>query len=72
METIIAPTTYFVKSGILIRSATNLGCRWEGVSTKRNLSRSSRIPIAIIGVVTTPHMVFTNPIMTTHVNTTID
>jgi hypothetical protein len=32
------------------------------------LSRSSRILISIIGVIGTPHMVFTNPIMTIHVN----
>ncbi len=30
------------------------------------------LPTAIIGVVGTPQMVFTNPIMTTHVNRTVD
>jgi hypothetical protein len=34
------------------------------------LSRSSRILITTTRVVGTPHMVFTNPIMTTHVNMT--
>jgi hypothetical protein len=36
------------------------------------LSRSLRILVAITGVAGTPQMVFTNPIMTTHVNMTID
>jgi hypothetical protein len=39
---------------------------------RRNLSRSSRVPIATTGVVGTPQMVFTNPIMTTHVNTIVN
>jgi hypothetical protein len=61
METIVGPTTYFVKSGILIKSATNLGCGLGGVLIRRNLSRSLGILVAIIGVVVTLHMVFTNP-----------
>ncbi len=63
METIVVSTTYFVKSGILIGSATNLGYGLGGILTKRKLSRSLGIPITIIGVVATLHMVFTNPIM---------
>jgi hypothetical protein len=72
MEIVVVPTIYFVKSGILIGSITNFDYGLKGVSTRRNLSRSSGIPVAIIGVVATPHMVFTNPIMITHVNKTTD
>jgi hypothetical protein len=39
---------------------------------RRNLSRSSRILKANIRIIRTPHMVFTNPIMTIHVNKTIE
>jgi hypothetical protein len=70
VETIVAPTTNFVKIGILIGSATNLGRGLGGVLERRNLSKSLGIPIAIIRVVRTPQMVFTNPKMTTHVNMT--
>jgi len=70
VETIVAPTTNFVRIGVLIGFAINLGCGSRGVSTGRNLSRSLRILVATTRVVGTPHMVFTNPIMTTHVNRT--
>ncbi len=56
-------TTYFVKSGILIGSAANLGYGLGGISMKRKLSRSLGTPITIIGVIVTLHMVFTSPIM---------
>jgi hypothetical protein len=72
MEIVIVPTTYFVKNGILIGSVVNLGCGLGGVLTRRNLRRSLGILVAIIGVVRTPHMVFTNPIMIIHVNKTTD
>jgi hypothetical protein len=39
-----------------------------GVSTKRNLNWNMTLPTTTIRVVTTPQMVFTNSIMTTHVN----
>jgi hypothetical protein len=42
------------------------------VSIRRILSRSSGLPVVSIGVVGTPHMVFTNLIMIIHVNGTID
>jgi len=38
-----------------------------GVSVGRNLSRSLGLPIATIGVIRTHQMVFTDPIMATHV-----
>ncbi len=72
MESVVVPTTYFVKSGILMESIANLGYGLGGVSTNRNLRRSLGILIVITGVVATPHMVFTNPIKTTHVNKTIN
>jgi hypothetical protein len=70
VETIVALATNFVRIRILIGFVTNLGCGSKGVLVKRNLSRSSRIPIATTKVVKTPQMVFTNPKMTTHVNMT--
>ncbi len=36
------------------------------------MNRNSGLPATTIGVVGTPHMVFTNLIMITHVNGTID
>ncbi len=72
MEIVVAATTNFVIIGLLIGYATNLGRGSGGVLTRRNLSKSSRILIVITRVVGIPHMVFTNPIMTTHVNKTTD
>jgi len=72
MEIVVVPIAYFIKSGILIGSTANLGCGLGRVSTRRNLSKSLGILVVIIGVVATPHMVFTNPIMITHVNKTIN
>jgi hypothetical protein len=71
MEIVVTPTTNFVKGGnLLIGFAKNLGCGLRRVLVRRNLNRSLRIPVATIGVVGTPYMVFTDPIMTTHVNMT--
>ncbi len=69
MEIIVAFNTNFVKGGILIGFATNLGCGSGGVSKGRNLNRSSGLPTVIIKVDGTPQMVFINSIMTTHLNT---
>jgi hypothetical protein len=69
---VVAPNTNFVKGGILIGFATNLGCGSGGVLKGRNLNRSSRLPTTITKVVRTPQMVFINLIMTTHVNTITD
>jgi len=57
-----------VRGGILIRYATKLGSGLGGVLARRNLNRSSTLLIATIGVVGTIQIVFTNLIMTTHVN----
>jgi hypothetical protein len=70
VEIVVAPSINFVKNGVLIGSVANLGRRLGGVSTGRNLNRSLGIPIATIGVIGTPQMVFTNPIMVIHVNRT--
>jgi hypothetical protein len=61
-----------VKGGILIGSTTNLGHGLNGVLLTRNLSRNLKLPTVITIVVGTPQMVFTNPIMTTHVNMTVN
>jgi len=57
-----------VKRGILIRFTRKLGNESNGILTVRNLNQSLTLPIATIGVVGMPQMVFTNPIKTIHVN----
>ncbi len=66
------PTQNFITNGILIGYATNLGRGLGGVLARRNLSRSSGIPISTTRIVGTPQMVFTNLIMTTYVNRTLN
>jgi hypothetical protein len=68
MEMVVAPSMNVVRGGALIGFAINFGRGLGGVSTGRKLSKSSRLPITTIRVVETPRMVFTNSIMTTHVN----
>jgi len=46
METIIAPNMDVVRKGVIIESATNLGCGLGGLFTRKNLTRSSKLPIA--------------------------
>jgi hypothetical protein len=70
VEIVVAPITNVVRSGVLIGFTTNLGSGLGGISIQRYLSRSSALPTTIITVVGTPHMVFTNSIMTTDVNKT--
>jgi hypothetical protein len=69
VETIVAPTMDVVRRGILIGFIAKLGNGSCGVSAKMKLSGSSTLPTTIIRVVGTPQMMFTNLIMTTHVNT---
>jgi hypothetical protein len=57
-----------VKNGTLIGSETNLGSGLGGISARKSLA----LPPATIRVVGTPQMVFTNLIMTTHVNKIAD
>ncbi len=61
-----------VKKGILIGFAAKLGNGSNGVSTRRNLSRSSMLPTTTIGFVGILQMVFINPITTIHGNMTTD
>jgi hypothetical protein len=68
VETIVAPTMNVVRRGILITSITKLGSRSDRISTRRKLNGSLTLPTINARVVGTPHMVFTNLIMTTHVN----
>jgi len=68
METVVAPNIDVVKRGVLIGFTAKLGSGLGGVSIIRNLNQSLALLIAIIGVIGIPQMVFTNPIMTTHVN----
>jgi hypothetical protein len=69
---VIVPTMDVVRRALLIGYITNLGSGLGGVSAGRKLSGNSTLPIATIGVVGTPQMVFTNLTMTIHVNRTID
>jgi hypothetical protein len=66
----VAPNMNVVKDGVLIRSITNLGSGSCAVLARRSLNQSSTLPIATIGIIVKPHMVFINLIMTTHVNKT--
>jgi len=70
METIVRPNMDVVRKGVLIAYATNLGSGLGGISARRNLSCSLTLPTTTNGVVGTPQMVFTNLIMTIHVNRT--
>jgi hypothetical protein len=74
VETIIAPSMDVVKKGVLIGSIAKLGSGLGdgsgGVLARRKLNESTTLPIATTRVVRTPQMMFTNPIMITHVNRT--
>jgi hypothetical protein len=72
VETIITPNINVVRRGILIGSVTKLGSELGGVLIGRNLSRSSVLPITTTRVVGILQMVFTNMIITIHVNMIAD
>jgi hypothetical protein len=72
VETIIAPNIDLVRRGVLIGSATKLGSELGGVLIRRNLSQSSVLPIISTKVVGILQMVFTNMIITIHVNMIAD
>jgi hypothetical protein len=57
-----------VRGGVLIGSTSKLGSGLSGILARRNLNQSSIVPTTIIRIVGTLQMVFTNLIMTTHVN----
>jgi hypothetical protein len=59
-----------VRRGVLIGFVAKLGSGSGGVLVRWKLNGSSTLPTTTIGVVGTPQMVFTNLIMTTHVNRT--
>jgi hypothetical protein len=68
VETVVAPNIYVVTRWVLIGSTTKLGNKLNGISAKRNLNWNTTLSIITIGVVGTPQVVFTNPIMIIHVN----
>ncbi len=72
METIVAPNIDVLRRKILIGFATKLGSGLNGVLAVKNLSQSLALLADNIGVVGIPQMVFTNSMMTTHVNKIID
>ncbi len=69
---IVAPTMDVVRRGTLIGFVAKLGNGSSGVLAGRKLNGNLALPIVIIRVVGTFQMVFTNLIMTTHVNRTTD
>jgi hypothetical protein len=72
VEMVIAPIVDVVRRGVLIGYATKLGSGSGGVSTGRKLNGNLTLPTTTTGVGGTPQMVFTNRIMTTRVNRTVD
>ncbi len=72
VEIVVMSNIDVVKRGILIRFIAKLGSGSNGILTRRNLSQSLTLPTTSTRVVSTLQMVFTNPIMTTHVNRIID
>jgi hypothetical protein len=72
METIVVPNMNVVSKGVIIGSTSNLNRGLGKFLARRKLSRSSGLPMANIGVVGTPQMVFTDLIMIIHVHKTID
>jgi hypothetical protein len=69
---VVAPTMVVVKRGVLIGSIVKLGNQLGGVSIGKKISGNTTLPATSIGVIKTPQMVFSNLIMTTHVNRTIN
>jgi hypothetical protein len=53
VKMVVAPNINVVKKGVLIGFVTKLGSGLGGVSTRRNLNRSSVLPIATIRIVGT-------------------
>jgi hypothetical protein len=72
VEMVVALNINVVRREGLIGSTTKLGSGSNGVSTIRNLNRSSALPTIFTRVVGILQMVFTNLIMTTHVNRIAD
>ncbi len=70
VEIVVVPNMDVVRKGTLIGCAVKLGNGSDGISARWNLNRNLALPTMTIGVIGTLHMVFTNLIMTTHVNRT--
>jgi hypothetical protein len=65
---VVTPTMDVIRRGVLIGSIAKLDSGSSGVLTGRKLSGSTTLPATTTRVVGTFQMVFTNPIMTIHVN----
>ncbi len=68
VETVVVPIINVFRRGTLIGFARKLGSGSNGISTIRNLNRSSTLPTSTTGVVGIPQMLVTNLIMIIHVN----
>jgi hypothetical protein len=66
MEIVVVPNINVVRKGVLIKSVSKLGNGSCGVLANQSLA----LPTVTTKVVGTLQMVFTNPIITTHVNKT--
>jgi len=71
VETIVAPNIDVIRRGVLIGFAAKLGRKLGEIFAIRNWSRNLTLPTAITRIVGIHQMVFTNLIMTIHVNRTI-
>jgi len=72
VEMVVVHNINVVRRGVLIGFVAKLGSRANGILAIRNLSRSSTLPIATIGVVGIPQMVLPNLLIITHVNKIVD
>jgi hypothetical protein len=72
VDTIVVPDVNVGKRGVVTEFIINLGHGSSGFLVRRNLSRTLGLPMANIGVIRTPQMVFINRIMIIHVHKTID
>ncbi len=70
VDTIVAPNTNVVRKRVVVESIINLGHGLGKFLMGRSLNWSLGLPSANTGIVGTPKMVFTNLIMTTHVQKT--
>jgi hypothetical protein len=72
VEMVVTPNINVVKGGALISFVENLGHGSNIIFVGKTLNRSLEILAITTGIVGTPHMVFTNLIMTIHVNKIIN
>jgi hypothetical protein len=70
VEMVVSPNINVVRRGVLIGFTTKLGSGLGGVLAIKNLSRNLTLLTITIGVIGIPQMVFTNLMITIHMNKT--